>query len=674
MSTSATAHCNSADNNIFARRLHDIEPPQLLLQHSPASSAFSSPLSLPADASGELSSVPRAVRSSSPFSLAAVDSPFLSDQFADLDFGMASNFDFQRPSSTDYTHFHHAGVPSFPQQWSSGGLVANSLQQHDRTASSNGHLRSPSASTIGSNTARFSQVQRAVSRKSQNQSSYHRPQSSGHQLPTPTSTPTRKTFANQQHLDSVEQLLMNNQYHVRQQHAQHDDDVPDMSHSNRQSYSSASHDAITPMTAVSDYRDSALRAHGENNLSDILVWLQNDSRLEGTDSMTNHSLPKLERTLTDAYNDELYFQQPMHAPAPPSNPNYLMAQGNKLVQDRLHQAAAMARSPSSSSNQSVVSHYKTLPSQWRGQRRDGSDADYQVSPRTESEPKTISPKDAMLDYKSTGNETPLFTQASSDFTFAVAPAVAKPSYQASSNLPFGMGPWTSELQQSTLSSAPVPSYGAFAQPTIPASYGMPMSHGLAAPQSSLRRTISKQSDNPEFPAHLTSMESSASESGFPSSSAASSAMTMHTSKPDTSADTGTYSCTYHGCSQRFTTPQKLQKHKRDAHRAHVNITPGVGSGMTAAQLMERNSQTGPHKCDRINPTTGKPCSTVFSRPYDLTRHEDTIHNIRKQKVRCALCTEEKTFSRADALTRHMRVVHPEVDFPGKHRKRGGRGD
>ncbi|XTI86071.1 hypothetical protein V2W45_1192783, partial [Cenococcum geophilum] len=55
----------------------------------------------------------------------------------------------------------------------------------------------------------------------------------------------------------------------------------------------------------------------------------------------------------------------------------------------------------------------------------------------------------------------------------------------------------------------------------------------------------------------------------------------------------------------------------------------------------------------------------------LTRHEDTIHNARKQKVRCALCIEEKTFSRNDALTRHTRVVHSEADFPGKHRRRGG---
>jgi len=175
---------------------------------------------------------------------------------------------------------------------------------------------------------------------------------------------------------------------------------------------------------------------------------------------------------------------------------------------------------------------------------------------------------------------------------------------------------------------------------------------------------------PEFPAHLTSMESSASEADPPSGSQSSDRFLQ---KPVSSnADSGTYSCTYHGCSQRFETPQKLQKHKREGHR-NVNAAT-LGSGMTSAALLERNSQAGPHKCERINPTTGKPCNTVFSRPYDLTRHEDTIHNARKQKVRCALCVEEKTFSRNDALTRHMRVVHPEVDFPGKHRRRGGNHD
>ncbi|KAF2207280.1 hypothetical protein CERZMDRAFT_51545 [Cercospora zeae-maydis SCOH1-5] len=91
--------------------------------------------------------------------------------------------------------------------------------------------------------------------------------------------------------------------------------------------------------------------------------------------------------------------------------------------------------------------------------------------------------------------------------------------------------------------------------------------------------------------------------------------------------------------------------------------------MTSAALLARNSQAGPHKCTRINPSTGKPCNTIFSRPYDLTRHEDTIHNNRKQKVRCPMCREEKTFSRNDALTRHMRVVHPEVESMGKRPRR-----
>ncbi|KAK4139188.1 uncharacterized protein C8A04DRAFT_40915 [Dichotomopilus funicola] len=85
--------------------------------------------------------------------------------------------------------------------------------------------------------------------------------------------------------------------------------------------------------------------------------------------------------------------------------------------------------------------------------------------------------------------------------------------------------------------------------------------------------------------------------------------------------------------------------------------------MTSSALL--NTQADPHRCDHINPSTGKPCNTVFSRPYDLTRHENTIHNVRK--VRCNLCTDDKTLSRADALTRHCRVYHPDVELPGKQR-------
>lgn len=168
------------------------------------------------------------------------------------------------------------------------------------------------------------------------------------------------------------------------------------------------------------------------------------------------------------------------------------------------------------------------------------------------------------------------------------------------------------------------------------------------------------------------------------------------------ANAGTYTCTYSGCPKRFDSPKKLQKHKREQHRPAAGAsaaatdsasTTGDESGVGTASARTRtgvsdpghaeagaagaagaagmgnhhldSNQLGPHRCDRVNPTTGKPCDTKFSRPYDLNRHEDTIHNAQKQKSRCPLCSEIKMFSRGDALTRHMRVVHPEVAQVGK---------
>ena len=224
----------------------------------------------------------------------------------------------------------------------------------------------------------------------------------------------------------------------------------------------------------------------------------------------------------------------------------------------------------------------------------------------------------------------------------------------------------------------------FVPPAVPGSIRQIPQQYPFVPQS--RRQPSNSSNVTEdFPATLTSMESSSSEYA-PERSIS--------KKPSgASADTGTYTCTYHGCTLRFDTPAKLQRHKREGHRNSASLIGGGDDvGMTSAA--QRNSQAGPHKvrisslssaesfqehiadlqlnqCERINPSTGKPCSTIFSRPYDLTRHEDTIHNARKQKVRCHLCTEEKTFSRNDALTRHFRVVHPEHVELSKSRRRSG---
>lgn len=59
------------------------------------------------------------------------------------------------------------------------------------------------------------------------------------------------------------------------------------------------------------------------------------------------------------------------------------------------------------------------------------------------------------------------------------------------------------------------------------------------------------------------------------------------------------------------------------------------------------------------------CKKSFSRPYDLVRHTKTIHSKQKKLYRCLICIKElgeveghkKTFSRGDALSRHIKLKH-----------------
>ncbi|CUM67798.1 uncharacterized protein PRCAT00005504001 [Priceomyces carsonii] len=85
---------------------------------------------------------------------------------------------------------------------------------------------------------------------------------------------------------------------------------------------------------------------------------------------------------------------------------------------------------------------------------------------------------------------------------------------------------------------------------------------------------------------------------------------------------------------------------------------------TAAEISASNPN---HQCDLINPSTGHPCNKQFSRPYDLIRHQETIHATKKKIFRCVICEGRlnggpgngklKTFSRGDALSRHIKVKH-----------------
>ncbi|KAB8294155.1 hypothetical protein EYC80_009598 [Monilinia laxa] len=197
-------------------------------------------------------------------------------------------------------------------------------------------------------------------------------------------------------------------------------------------------------------------------------------------------------------------------------------------------------------------------------------------------------------------------------------------------------------------------------PTVPQHYPFVPS---TQRQTSNMSNVSNMSDmSHDFPATMTSMESGNSEYS----------PGQEIQRPSkTSANSGTYTCTYHGCTLRFDTPTKLQQHKKEGHRNSTSLINNMGGesrgGMTS-MAQKLNSQSGPHQCTQMNPSTNKPCNIVFSRPYDLTRHEHTIHSM-KDKLRCEYCTEDKTFSRNDALNRHMRVIHPDIKVPEKERKK-----
>ncbi|KAG6154187.1 hypothetical protein E4U35_000354 [Claviceps purpurea] len=370
-------------------------------------------------------------------------------------------------------------------------------------------------------------------------------------------------------------------------------------------------------------------------------------------------IPKLDRTMTDVYGDELYNPNFAITSTSPTQARPATSTGSDVFSQRINAAnfqhLSAVQSPGSSGSgarspfrrsspfstppcRGVVSPHFPTSQRWSQKEQNSQPqvvhADSTAEPET---PKTISPKDAVLEFNEAEPEwaLPLFPQNSSNDMEALTKSV------------LAQKPDATYCLQKTSSSR---------------------SHGLGhLPSRTELRSPQQHKFNytgcGDSPPRLSS-------SGASSIASGRNTPTDCDRPTNIGADSGTYTCTYHGCTLRFDTPTMLQKHKREGHRQP--------QGLFASRLHEPrptpsilNSQAGPHRCDRINPSTGKSCNAEFSRPYDLTRHEDTIHNARKQKVRCNLCTEDKTFSRADALTRHYRVCHPDMELAGKPRRKGG---
>jgi len=75
-----------------------------------------------------------------------------------------------------------------------------------------------------------------------------------------------------------------------------------------------------------------------------------------------------------------------------------------------------------------------------------------------------------------------------------------------------------------------------------------------------------------------------------------------------------------------------------------------------------NSGTQSLRCGRANPSRGDLCNTVSPQPQTLTRHEVTYYNSGKERNQCPFCRGKESFSRSEALARHIRLFHTEMDW------------
>ncbi|KAJ6782828.1 hypothetical protein PWT90_11194 [Aphanocladium album] len=437
--------------------------------------------------------------------------------------------------------------------------------------------------------------------------------------------------------------------------------APELSHMFNRSHPASVASSIagdSPSTPCMGDIDNIDRRRGMRRANHTL----SDKNLQVWYAAAYGNVPKLDRTMTDVYGDELYNPSFAITSSSPAHSTNATTTSNQLFSQRLNAANSQhlnaAHSPSSTASRGLSPFQATSPfappqlqdfgnsfgaSQKMGLASNTQQPGAGMGTRTTGDvepetPKTISPRDAMIEFTGVDGEPnfSLFPEGSNSFDFDAYSKVMAPEVESS----HVQLPSTQESHNDQRHSN-----------------GMPVENRIPQQYPFISRAQETQDITP--PPRLGSSGSSASEAKTEASG----------NRPSrVGADSGTYTCTYHGCTLRFDTPVQLQKHKREGHRQSQNMG-GLRLQDNSMPSSVLNSQAGPHRCDRINPSTGKPCNTIFSRPYDLTRHEDTIHNERKHKVQCDLCTVEKTFSRADALTRHYRVCHPEAELPGKHRRR-----
>lgn len=327
-------------------------------------------------------------------------------------------------------------------------------------------------------------------------------------------------------------------------------------------------------------------------------------------------VPKFDRTYTDAIEDELYDETTQYL-----GPN--SAQQNSRVPSSSYTFQNMEQYPSqlyvdkatgampngtSSGQQSHLILQRPRNSQQlvTGGPRYGNTYDplhhsQQISSTAVADSvrrlkgptrTTVSPREAFLDYPDNADfrEKRLFSSSSSPYSNGHG------SHEISGNQNSESAESNEHDLQLSDSAETTPSMPGNSTPYLldPRSASRP--HTLAVTSSRSNSTSTRHSGVPSSDGSQESSNSSESEYAPADSRRAS------RSSGRSRVSGKTFTCV--DCGKRFDRSQTLQTHRRNSH----GKTPGVP---TLSGLKFSNTS---HRCDFVDPTTGKTCDTVFSRP------------------------------------------------------------
>lgn len=124
-----------------------------------------------------------------------------------------------------------------------------------------------------------------------------------------------------------------------------------------------------------------------------------------------------------------------------------------------------------------------------------------------------------------------------------------------------------------------------------------------------------------------------------------------------------YACRAQDCNKTFDRAGERKKHERihQPPETWPHCCPGCNKRFLERKDLVRHSMSHSGDDAYNQPWACASCNLCFMRIDHLLRHEDNRHARTRRNIRCNHCADEKTFPRNDMLTRHIRVVHPEVN-------------